>query len=311
MKERSDFASNSTSSSRFLTRSPMLTMPHSRPSATTGKWRMRRLVISAINSPTVSPGSQVATSRVMISSTLRDRRSVPSSASAISMSRSDRMPSTLLPSSLTTIAPMRSRRSMSTASAIVASGRIVATQLPLLRRIVSTFIGASQAGERRPGPPGPQPPLSGLEDRTKCRTPKGVGLTRRRDAARLDRLRLDPVIGVEADQILDFLAQGGEPSVADTGVIAGRDQLGECLLHRVQRGAEQDLRVDAAAVSHRLEIAERQDRPAVAVAAALHPDERHRSEAGCRLGLVAAAREHQAEIGTGLGGGVDARDRLV
>src|SRR5438105_4037380 len=75
MNERSELASNSTSSSRLLTKSPMLTMPRSRPSATTGKWRMRRLVISAIKSPTLSPGSQVTTVRVMIVSTVRDRRS--------------------------------------------------------------------------------------------------------------------------------------------------------------------------------------------------------------------------------------------
>ncbi len=94
------------------------------------------------------------TFRVMISSTVRDRRSAACSASAITMSRSDRMPSTLLPSSLTTIAPIRSRCSMSTASAIVAFGRIVATQLPLLRRIVSTFIGVSQAGGAAATPAG-------------------------------------------------------------------------------------------------------------------------------------------------------------
>ena len=129
----------------------MLTMPQSRPLETTGKCRMRRFVISAINSCTVSPGAQVTTLRVMISSTPRDNSSAPPSASAMTMSRSDRMPSTLSPSALTTIAPMRSRLSVSTASAIVEPGRIVATRLPLLRRIVSTFIGGLPGRrERRP-----------------------------------------------------------------------------------------------------------------------------------------------------------------
>src|SRR6266568_8729793 len=145
MNERIELASNSTSSRRLLTRSPILTIPHSRPLATTGKWRMRRLVISAISAPTVSLGSQVMTVRVMMSETGRDGRSSPSSARAITISRSERMPSTPIPSSLTTIAPMRSRFSMPIASPTVASGRIVATQFPLLRRIVSTFMANSRA----------------------------------------------------------------------------------------------------------------------------------------------------------------------
>src|SRR6266568_1479144 len=109
-------------------------------------------------------------------------------------------------------------------------------------------------------------------------------------AARLDRLGLDPVIGVEADQILDFLAQGGEFGVADARVAAGRHDLAERMLHRMECGAEQDLRVDAAAVAHCLEVAEREDRPPVAIAAALHPDERHACKPGRRLRLWAAAR---------------------
>src|SRR6266851_6303868 len=94
-------------------------------------------------------------------------------------------------------------------------------------------------------------------------------------AARFDGLGLDPVIGVEPDQVLDFLAQSHEFGIADSRVAAGRQNLAERPLHRVERGAEQDLRVDAAAVPHRLEVPEREDRPAVAIAAALDPDERH------------------------------------
>src|ERR1700730_17376207 len=99
----------------------------------------------------------------------------------------------------------------------------------------------------------------------------GIWLMRRRGALWLDRLGFDPVVGVEADQILDFLAQGGELGVADARVVAGLDQLGERPLHRVERRAEQDLGVDAAAISHRLEVAERQDRAPLAAAAAPHP----------------------------------------
>src|SRR6266849_4826566 len=93
-------------------------------------------------------------------------------------------------------------------------------------------------------------------------------------AARFDGLGLNPVIGVEPDQVLDFLAQHGELSVADSRIAAGRHDLAECALHRVERDAEQDLRVDAAAIAHRLEVPKWEDRAPVAVAAALHPDQR-------------------------------------
>ena len=65
------------------------------------------------------------------------------------------------------------------------------------------------------------------------------------------------------------------PLIADAGVIAGRDQFGKRLLHSVQCRAEQDLRVDAAAITHLFEVAKRQDRAPVAVAAALHPNQRY------------------------------------
>src|SRR3954452_24176901 len=86
------------------------------------------------------------------------------------MSRSDSKPSTLLPFALTTSAPMRSRFRVSTAFAIVASGRIVATQSPLLRRIVSTFIGyAPERGDGCGGPIAALQPFYRDEDRTECR----------------------------------------------------------------------------------------------------------------------------------------------
>src|SRR5712692_7792990 len=87
-------------------------------------------------------------------------------------------------------------------------------------------------------------------------------------AAGLDGFRLDPVIGVEPDQILDFLAQRHEFNLAEALVAAGCHDLAERLLHGVERGAEQQLRVDAAAIAHPLQLAEREDRPSVAIAAA-------------------------------------------
>src|SRR5579871_4356415 len=87
-------------------------------------------------------------------------------------------------------------------------------------------------------------------------------------AVLLHRGGLDAVIGVKPYQILDLLAQRGELGFPKSGVFAGIDDLAQCPLHRMERRAEQDLSVDAAAIAHRLEFAERQDRPPVAVAAA-------------------------------------------
>ena len=56
------------------------------------------------------------------------------------MSRSEMIPSTVSPSSLTTRAPTLREISSFTAAPTVSSGRIVATALPLARRMVSTFI---------------------------------------------------------------------------------------------------------------------------------------------------------------------------
>src|SRR6516162_5891410 len=164
MNERSDFASYSISSRRFLTISPMLTMPQSRPFRTTGKWRMRRLVISAISSSMLWVGSQVMTGRVITSATVSDKRPEPWVARAWTMSRSEMMPSTLSPSSLATRAPILRETSASTAAPTVSSGRMVATARPLLCRIVSTFIRASQPFAVTPAT------APAYQHRTKCRS---------------------------------------------------------------------------------------------------------------------------------------------
>src|SRR6476661_1340690 len=56
------------------------------------------------------------------------------------MSRSERMPATRRPSSLTRRAPMPRVLSSRTAAATVVSGGIVATLLPLARKMASTFM---------------------------------------------------------------------------------------------------------------------------------------------------------------------------
>src|SRR6185437_935932 len=63
MKLLSDVVSSCISSRRAFTTSPMLTIPASDPSRSTGMWRMRRCVISAARSATLSCGVQVKTRR--------------------------------------------------------------------------------------------------------------------------------------------------------------------------------------------------------------------------------------------------------
>src|SRR5579875_611823 len=89
-----------------------------------------------------------------------------------------------------------------------------------------------------------------------------------------DGFRLDPVEALKTDQILDFLAQQREPGGIDAGIAAAAEHLGKRLFDRKDGGAKQQLGVDTGAVAHPFELGERVDRPAVAVAAALHPDQR-------------------------------------
>src|SRR4051794_1887044 len=75
---RSASASPCISSRRCLTTSPMLTIPHSRPSSsTTGTCRMRRSVISAMIALTRSSREQVNTFAVIALPTLSPSTSVP------------------------------------------------------------------------------------------------------------------------------------------------------------------------------------------------------------------------------------------
>jgi hypothetical protein len=60
-----------------------------------------------------------------------------------------------------------------------------------------------------------------------------------------DGLGFHLVVGVEADHVLDFLAQGGELVVADAGV-SGLEHLGQGFLHEVHGDPEEELSVDAA-----------------------------------------------------------------
>src|SRR5215204_4017373 len=119
----------------LFTTSPMLTMPASLPSRTTGTCRMRCSVIVERRRSTSSSGVQVRTSAVMIEETGASSRLAPRSCICRTTSRSETMPPMLSPSSETTSAPMLCSASAARSCRTVASGRTVETVLPLLRRM--------------------------------------------------------------------------------------------------------------------------------------------------------------------------------
>ena len=76
-----------------FTTSPMLMIPRSWPFSTTGKWRTRAWVISAITARTVSSGVQVVGERDITADAGCSRAPAPWRASAVTMSRSVMRPS--------------------------------------------------------------------------------------------------------------------------------------------------------------------------------------------------------------------------
>src|SRR5262245_25710758 len=102
---------------------------------------------------------------------------------------------------------------------------------------------------------------------------------------RLDGLFLDLVVLVQTDDVLDILPRGDVFGGRHALVVAGLAQLPQRLLEEMERSAENDLGLDAADVAHLLQLLAREDRAAVAVAAALHVDERQPAHPGRALGL--------------------------
>ena len=104
---RRTLASNSFSSRRCFTRSPILTMPFSSLSSITGKWRIRAVVIVASTASTRSEERQLIM-RVDISCwTSKLSTAAPSRAAALMKSRSENMPTGFIHRSSTIRAPMR------------------------------------------------------------------------------------------------------------------------------------------------------------------------------------------------------------
>ncbi len=107
MYSRIAAASISASAIRILTTSPIETSPINRPLSTTGMWRNRCAVISAINLSMVSDSRQVTTALVMQVSTGSFSTLDPARAISRTMSRSDTMPMTLPSDPVMTMQPMR------------------------------------------------------------------------------------------------------------------------------------------------------------------------------------------------------------
>src|SRR6185503_19532664 len=120
-----------------------------------------------------------------------------------------------------------------------------------------------------------------------------------------DSLGLDLVMLREVDQILDLLPRRHELRLADAGVIPGVAQLGERALEEMESVAEHHLRLDARDISHLLQLLAREEGTPVAVAAALHVDQRQPADPRRALGVVGIAREEQAEIGPHVRGAID------
>jgi hypothetical protein len=123
----------------------METRPISRPFSTTGMWRNRCAVISAISLSMVSASRQVKTVLVMQVFTGSFSTLAPARAISRTMSRSDTMPATLPSAPVMTTQPMPCLPSTSAMSSNDVSGAEVTTSLPFIFRIVATFIRVSSS----------------------------------------------------------------------------------------------------------------------------------------------------------------------
>src|SRR5215207_4506869 len=130
---------------------PFEMMPHSRPFSTTGMWRNLRCVISSMSSLMVVWRVQVTTLPVMCCDTGCSSAAAPPRATARTMSRSDRMPSTASSGPPTMTAPILFSVSARAASANVRLGSIVRTSRPFAMRMCSTFIAFLRWSRRRGG----------------------------------------------------------------------------------------------------------------------------------------------------------------
>src|SRR5262245_1162590 len=128
---------------RLLTTSPIEIMPPSLPPSTTGRWRTRCSVISAMSSASVSRGAHVLTDAVMNSLTGLSSALGPPSATARTMSRSDTMPPMRPCASTMTTAPIFLAERVCATASTVSPGCAVITARPLALRICATVMQTS------------------------------------------------------------------------------------------------------------------------------------------------------------------------
>src|SRR3954452_16364251 len=133
---------------RCLTTSPMLTIPASRPSTTTGTCRIRRSVMRTISSSSVVFGAAVGTGDVMIALTGSSSTPAPRACRCRTTSRSLTMPSTSSAPRATTSAPTLCSASASSSAPTGSSGEMVTTRSPLRRR--TSLIRMSASGYSGP-----------------------------------------------------------------------------------------------------------------------------------------------------------------
>src|SRR5512132_303668 len=128
---------------RFLTTSPMETMPISSPSSTTGTWRKRCAVIMPSIAPRGSLGEQVTTGDVIKSDTRLSKTALPCLCIARTRSRSERMPAIPPLVSSARTAPIRCCAISASASATGCCDSRETTLPPLPFKISETNILSS------------------------------------------------------------------------------------------------------------------------------------------------------------------------
>src|SRR5688572_1796499 len=126
-----------------------------------------------------------------------------------------------------------------------------------------------------------------------------------------DRLRLDGVELVQADQGLDLLAGVDALLLGEAGVAAGAPDFAIGELGEMEARQQVGHGVDRRLVADVGELVGRRQRAAVAVAAADDVDQRDARLLRRLLHFRVVAREEEAEVGAGIGGEVDARHRLL
>ena len=115
----------------------------------------------------------------------------------------------------------------------------------------------------------------------------------------------------EVDEVFDFLARVHPFLVGHAGDFPGFAQFAKNLLVVMQCTAQHHLRLDAGHVAHVHQRLARENRPSVAVAAALHIHQRQAALARRLFGFLRVARKQEAHVGPHIGSAVQAHARFL